>query len=336
MENQPILTVFTPTYNLEPYIEETINSILNQTQTDFEYLIVDDGSSDRTVEIIKSIKDSRIRLIQNSSNKGISYNRNIAIEEAKGKYLAMIDGDDLALPKRFKKQIDFLENNREYGIIGTGVININSLGQELNQEIVYNIPDDQIPSRMLFNNYIATSSVMLRTEIIGSIRFKKDFLVGEDYEVWLQIIRKCKIGHIREPLTKYRIHDNSISIKKKQLMFDTELTLMKQQLKELNCTLSIDEFQAFHDLSKDNQRPYFENFEIINRTISKLYNSNLESKVFENEPFRNLLFSYWHIFFLNIKVYNSSILAESKESGMFQLLSYKEKLKFKLKCNFGK
>ena len=172
MENRPLLTVFTPTYNLELYIEETINSILNQTFTDFEYLIVDDASTDNTIEIIKSIRDPRIRLIQNKKNQGISYNRNIAIEESKGKYLAMIDGDDLAHPSRFKKQIHFLNENENYGIVGTGVTNIDSAGFDLHHNIKYNIPNDQIPCRMLFNNYIATSSVMLRKESIGNIGFR--------------------------------------------------------------------------------------------------------------------------------------------------------------------
>ena len=86
MENCPLLTVFTPTYNLELYIEETIKSVLNQTFTDFEYLIVDDASTDNTIQIIKSINDPRIRLIKNKTNQGIAYNRNLAIKEAKGKY----------------------------------------------------------------------------------------------------------------------------------------------------------------------------------------------------------------------------------------------------------
>jgi len=215
MKSTPLVTVFTPVYNLEKYIEQTIRSILLQTFTNFEYIIIDDSSVDSSIEIIKKINDPRIRLIQNKTNKGIAYNRNLAIKEAKGEYLAMIDGDDLALPTRLEKQITFLEKNTNYGILGTEVVKIDKDGRELNKAIKYSIPDEEIPARMLFNNYIATSSVMIRKSYIEDIKFKKDFIVAEDYEVWIRLIRRCRIGHIREPLTKYRIHDDSISVKKK-------------------------------------------------------------------------------------------------------------------------
>lgn len=332
MKSTPLVTVFTPVYNLEKYIEQTIRSILLQTFTNFEYIIIDDSSVDSSIEIIKKINDPRIRLIQNKTNKGIAYNRNLAIKEAKGEYLAMIDGDDLALPTRLEKQITFLEKNTNYGILGTGVINIDKDGRELNKAIKYSIPDEEIPARMLFNNYIATSSVMIRKSYIEDIKFKKDFIVAEDYEVWIRLIRRCKIGHIREPLTKYRIHDDSISVKKKQLMIDTEILLMKKQLLELNCNLTPDQFQAFYDLSKDNQKPYYEKFTIINQTISNLFNSNIKSKVFDVDNFRSLLFRYWHIFFLNIKIYNNQLLLDCKNSGMYKLLSKKEKITLTLKC----
>jgi glycosyltransferase involved in cell wall biosynthesis len=327
----PLLTVFTPVFNLERYIEETISSILSQEFTDFEYILIDDCSSDKTVEIIESFNDPRIRLIKNNTNQGISFNRNLAIEEAKGKYIAMIDGDDIALQGRLEKQIEFLENNEDYGIVGTEIINIDEQGNQIGNIIRFELPNSEIPSRMLFNNYIATSSTMIRLSSLGEIRFKKEFIVAEDYEVWIQLIRKAKIGQIRIPLTKYRIHSNSISVKKKQLMLDTEIKLIKQQLEELKCELTSSEFQVFLDLSKDNQRPYFKNFDIINQTISKLFNANSTTLIFELEEFRSLLFRYWYIFFLNIKSYNLKQLKEIKVSGMYTLLSKKQKFYFIIK-----
>jgi len=328
----PILTVFTPVYNLDKYISETIKSVLSQTFTDFEYILIDDCSDDKTIEIIESFNDPRIRLIKNNTNQGISYNRNLAIEEAKGKYLAMIDGDDLALPARFKKQVQFLENNYDYGILGTDVINIDENGIQIGKIINYAIPDNEIPSRMLFNNYIATSSIMVRLSNINEFRFKKEFIVAEDYELWIRFIRKYKIGHIRLPLTKYRIHENSISIQKEKLMLETETALIKQQLNELGCILTKNEFQVFLDLSRNNQSPYFESFDIINRLITKLVNANNNSLIFENINFRSLLFRYWYIFFLNIKSNNLTLLKAIKESGMYQLLTTLEKWTLTLKA----
>jgi len=126
-------------------------------------------------------------------------------------------------------------------------------------------------------------------------------------------------------------------LKKKQLMIDTEILLMKKQLLELNCNLTPDQFQAFHDLSKDNQKPYYENFAIINQTISKLFNANKSSLLFKQEDFRSLLYRYWHVFFLNIKSFEKSLLKEIKDSGMFELLSTSDQIKliFKSYINFN-
>lgn len=327
----PLLTVFTPVFNLEKYIEETIKSILSQSFTDFEYILIDDCSTDKSVEIIEGFKDPRIKLIKNEKNQGISYNRNFALDIAKGKYIAMIDGDDIAMPNRLIEQIQFLEQNHDYGIIGTEIIKIDKEGEQIDNIVKYELPDDEIPSRMLFNNYIATSSTMIRLSTIGDIRFKKEFVVAEDYEVWIQLIRKSKIGHIRLPLTKYRIHSDSISLQKEQLMLDTEIKLMKQQLKELDVSLSEEEFNFFVDLSKDNQVPYLDQFNLVNRTISKLFNANKISSIYDIESFRSLLFRYWHIFFLNVKSFNSVLFKEVKNSGMYSMLSRSEKLKLRVK-----
>jgi glycosyltransferase involved in cell wall biosynthesis len=331
----PLLTVFTPVFNLEKYIDETIKSILSQSFSDFEYILIDDCSTDRSVEIIEAFNDPRITLIKNKTNQGISYNRNYALDQAKGKYIAMIDGDDLALPNRLLKQIEFLEKNSAYGILGTEIIKINSKGEQLDNIVTYNIPDNEIPSRMLFNNYIATSSTMIRLEAIGEIRFKKEFIVAEDYEVWIRLIRNCKIGHIREPLTKYRIHNDSISIKKQQLMLDTEIKIIRLQLAELKCNLKAEEFQVFLDLSKDKLAPYYEKFSLINQTISKLFNANNKSQLFDEYSFRNLLFRYWHIFYLNIKTNNLQLLKEIKRSGMYTLLATNEKVKLNIKATLN-
>jgi glycosyltransferase involved in cell wall biosynthesis len=328
----PLLTVFTPVFNLEKYIDETIQSILSQSFSDFEYILIDDYSTDRSVEIIETYNDPRIRLIKNDSNQGISYNRNHALDQAKGKYIAMIDGDDIALPGRLLKQIKFLEKNNEYGIIGTEIVKIDINGDQLDDIVKYKIPNNEIPSRMLFNNYIATSSTMIRLEAIGEIRFKKEFIVAEDYEVWIRLIRNCKIGQIREPLTKYRIHNDSISIQKQQLMLDTEIIIIKQQLVELKCDLKEEEFQVFLDLSKEKLAPYYEKFGLINQTISKLFNANKSSKLFDENSFRSLLFRYWHVFYLNIKSNNSQLLKEIKQSGMYGLLDAQEKIKLNLKA----
>ena len=117
--NAPAVSVVMPVYNGEKYLRESIDSILNQTYTDYEFIIVNDGSNDKTEEIILSYNDNRIRYIKNEKNLQIVKSLNRGIELAKGRYIARMDADDISLPRRFEKQITFMENNLEIGVCGT-------------------------------------------------------------------------------------------------------------------------------------------------------------------------------------------------------------------------
>lgn len=114
----PMISVILPVYNSEKYIEKTIRSVLNQTYEDFELLIIDDIPTDNTMSIVDSIHDDRIRIICNGENKGIAYSRNRGIECCKGKYIALMDYDDIALENRFEKQVAFLEDNPDVDVVG--------------------------------------------------------------------------------------------------------------------------------------------------------------------------------------------------------------------------
>ena len=106
--NKPLVTVFIPVYNCEKYIKESLESIINQTYENLDILIIDDGSTDNTVNLIKQYKDTRIRLLRNDKNRGIPYTRSRGLEECRGEYLALMDADDISLSERIKKQVNFL------------------------------------------------------------------------------------------------------------------------------------------------------------------------------------------------------------------------------------
>lgn len=111
--SNPKVSVIMPAYNAEKFIEKTINSILNQTYTDFELLIIDDCSTDNTMDVVRRIKDNRIRIINNKTNQGIAKSRNIGLANAKGEYIALMDNDDLTVVDRFEKEVCYLENHPE-------------------------------------------------------------------------------------------------------------------------------------------------------------------------------------------------------------------------------
>lgn len=205
----PKISVIMPVYNTEEkYLREAIESILNQTCTDFEFMIMDDGSSNNAREVISSYKDSRILYIKNEQNLGLIKTLNKALDLAKGEYIARMDSDDISLPERFKKQSDFLDKNPEIGILGTW---FNCIPKD--RVIETFTTDEEIKECMLVNsNNIGHPTVMVRKSIVKTLGIKYDEtnLYVEDYALWLSLIDKVKFANIAEILLNYRIHGNSV------------------------------------------------------------------------------------------------------------------------------
>jgi glycosyltransferase involved in cell wall biosynthesis len=180
----PKVSVLMPVFNGEKYIHQAIESILVQTYRDFELVVVDDGSTDRTAEIINTYTDTRIRYIQNSTNLGLAAARNRAIEISNGQYLAWLDSDDISSPTRLEKQVGLLNQNKEIVLTGTWVKTI-----EPNQERIWRYPTnkDYLRARFLFDNPFATSSVMLKRtqKITSGLKFDSRYPPAEDYDLWV-------------------------------------------------------------------------------------------------------------------------------------------------------
>lgn len=206
----PKVSVLMPVYNGEKYIARAIDSVLSQSFRDFELLVIDDGSIDKSAEIISSYKDRRVRYLAHPINLGLSAARNRAIEASSGEYLAWLDSDDVSLPHRLLRQAALLDGNANIGLCGTWVQTIG-----LRPEQVWRYPIDPafLRGRMLFDNPIATSAVMLRRSCLAATKFHFDttFTIAEDYELWERISRIFEFGNVSEVLTLYRIHTNQIT-----------------------------------------------------------------------------------------------------------------------------
>lgn len=203
----PKVSVIMPTYNRADFIKESILSVLKQNFKNLEIIIVDDGSSDNTRQIINSIKDERIIYIY-QKNKGRSAARNKAIEVARGKYLAFLDSDDLFMPGKIKKQFEFLEKNLDYGMVYTSALNINEKGEVMDvdykatksgniyQDIAFYIP-----------LVITLPTVMVKKKIVVSLHgFDEKMRRFEDTDMWRRIAKRYRIYAMKEPLTKIRAH----------------------------------------------------------------------------------------------------------------------------------
>ncbi len=206
-----LVSVVMPVYNGEPYLAAAIESILGQSLDDFELLVIDDGSTDRTREVVRSYADPRVRLLPNPANVGVTASLNRGLCAALGVYVARMDADDVSLPERFAKQVAFMDAHREVGVCSGG---IEWIGTE--QEPRFWIPPsdhDTITCRLIFDCAFSHPCTMLRGDVIrrGGLRYDADYPYAEDYELWSRCASLTRFHSLPEPLLRYRRHAGTVS-----------------------------------------------------------------------------------------------------------------------------
>lgn len=205
LSQEPMISVIMPVYNAQQYLREAIDSVLDQTFSDFEFIIFDDGSTDESLKIIQSYQDPRIRLISGKGNRKLVPPLNEAMQMAKGKYLARMDSDDISLSNRFEEQVAFMEKNPDIDVCGTF---FRTIGGRVNLSKVYPIFDLEIKLAMLFYCPFAHPTVMMRrsTMINKCFFYDKQFLYAEDYDLWSRMSAfGCTFHNIPEVLLRYRV-----------------------------------------------------------------------------------------------------------------------------------
>ena len=207
-----MVSVVMPTFNCEKYIAQTIESVLSQTYTDFEILVIDDCSSDNTVDLVKKISDPRIKLFVNDVNKGTAFSRNLAISESKGEYIAFLDGDDLWEPTKLEQQISFMKKN-DISFSYTQYDEINEDGTPRN--IVISGPKVVKHNRMKRMCYPGCLTVMYKKSVYPDLSIPNDIRKRNDYALWLKLSTKVNCYLLPNVLAHYRRRNSSISSGKK-------------------------------------------------------------------------------------------------------------------------
>lgn len=201
----PKVSVLVPTYNTrEAHLREMIESILGQTFTDFEFIILDDASPDARVrEIIKSYDDPRIRFAVNEKNLGISPTRNILMDMARGEYLAVMDHDDICMPERFRLQVEFLDAHPEVGVVGSWI-------ESHPKGKIKEFPESNeiIENMFMYTTGVIHPASMLRKSVLEehSVRYEEEFSPGEDYALFCRLVGKTRFANIPQVLFRYRSH----------------------------------------------------------------------------------------------------------------------------------
>jgi glycosyltransferase involved in cell wall biosynthesis len=309
--NNPKISIIMAVYNSEKFLVEVIESILGQTFKDFEFIIINDCSTDNSLKIIKeySEKDNRIKLLENNHNIGLTKSLNKGLQISKGKYIARIDADDVALNKRMEIQYNFLEKNKNIFLVGAGAYNFSSSVNAATTTTHKPLTDPLILKKELYkNNCIYHPTIMFRNE---GFLYREKFVYAQDYDFYLLLLSKNKnLSNIAEPLNKYRINDGAISWanKGKQKLF----SLKAREFYHQRLKYGKDEYDKFNpneilDIDVENT----DNKVILESEIKASFKLNNFERVrifcrkyFKNYGFLNKWLKYYLASFLGRRMVN--------------------------------
>lgn len=239
MKSNLKITVLMSVFNGEKHLREAVDSILNQTFKDFEFLIINDGSTDGTFEILKTYSDSRIKIIENKKNLGLTRSLNRGLKIAKGDYIARQDADDISVNERLQIEFDFLVAHPDYAAVGSFIRVIDEKGQELST-IEKPITDEEIKDFLKKSNCIAHGSSLIRMSCLQDVGFYDEtFTKAQDYDLWLRLSEKYKLKNIPEYFYLWRNRKENISVKNhnEQIHYG-EVAKVKARRRKQNRTFS--------------------------------------------------------------------------------------------------
>lgn len=230
----PLVSIIMSVYNGEQFLQKAIDSILNQTYNNLQFIIIDDCSNNATKEILFAIKDKRVEVIYNIQQHGLTKNLNTAINYCKGKYIARMDADDISLPARIEKQVNFLEYYNHLAGCAT-FINLINEKEEITgiwQDDRKYVTEQQIKKILPTKNVIAHPTVMLRANILKKYKYNSQQKHSQDWDLWLRLFADdLVISKIEEPLLQYRIHTSSVtSAQKNKSVFKKQHETYKNYL----------------------------------------------------------------------------------------------------------
>ena len=288
-----LISVVMSNYNTdESYLRASIESVLNQTYENIEFIIVDDCSNNNSVNVIESYSDKRIKLIKNPKNMGLTKSLNIAIKIANGEFIARMDADDISLSQRFEKQVEFLRSNPEYIACGTAIKIIG--GPEEGKIIYRNIPDiETYRIYLLFGNYpnIAHPTAMFNHSLLKkhNIEYDENFPLAQDYKMWVNCSKYAPCYNLNEVLLKYRVHNKAVSIEKQQLQKDIATQIIVEQLQSLKISCDDEILETHRDFMFE-RKEYDLKFK---KWIKKLIAQNRVYKIYNGYKLKTILWQRW-------------------------------------------
>jgi len=320
----PAVTVLMPVYNAEPFLREAIESILNQTFTDFEFLIINDGSTDGSEEIIKGYTDPRIKYYKNEQNLRLIATLNKGIGLARGKYIVRMDADDISLPARLEKQVAFMEENPEVVVCGSWA---EVFGKEKTL-IRYLAEHEEIMFRMLYQCHLVHPTIIMRTKEVQAFKplFDPAFLHAEDYDFFVRLGYSFKLANIREVLLKYRFHTGSVSQAHREVQKHNSEIVRLNQFIHLGYPVTVQLVEDFESLNHHAYKRIKSNTAEIRKMLEGMLTGNESAHVFEHRFLEKKLSNLWFHYCYHISTpgvfYSSKALSKSSKPTLTQQVKW--------------
>lgn len=282
MKNKkPIISVIMSVYNEEKYLRDSLGSVITQTLEDFELIIVDDCSTDKTVEIIQSFEDPRIKWIINETNMGLTKNLNKALKLCCGEFIARMDGDDICMPDRLQKQVDYMRQHPEYMLTGCQT---RTFGE---QNMTWRLKDnpEKLKIMMLIRPVLAHPTFMIRRELIFEKGFYYDesYRSAQDYELAQRVSEFYPIGIVQDILLNYRTHKKQVSSKLGNTQFANADRIRERQLKRLGVALDEKMRKVYTSWVKEEKDVKAETFCQAQKLIQEFCRANKEKNIYDNK-----------------------------------------------------
>ncbi|UZJ39118.1 MULTISPECIES: glycosyltransferase [unclassified Prosthecochloris] len=284
----PTVSVIMPVYNGNKHLAEAIESILSQHFRDFEFLIMDDGSTDNSQDIVRSYHDRRIKLYRTEKNNGIANTLNSGISIAQGKYIARMDCDDISHPERLRAQVNFLEEHPEIGLLGTGVVKIKK--KRNSKAVFWPSSDPEIKIDLLFQNPFFHPSIMARTDLLRKTRYDENQIYAQDYGLWVALASQTRFANLPATLLRYRTHEGQVTKTKGRQQALSARKIRQHYISELFPTITKTELAVHHQLSERNRTI---NLNDAKTWLEHFVELNYETKVFPDDLFRKIIARKW-------------------------------------------
>lgn len=290
MNSKPKVTVLMPVHNGAAFLREAIDSILGQTFTDFEFLIIDDGSTDGSLEIVGAYSDKRIILKANPENRGTVHALNQGIAQAAGEYIARMDADDISLPHRLATQVRFMERNPDIGISGTGMRLIKK--GKLKNTRIQSGSDEELKIALLFNTCFFHPTVIMRTELAKKHPYPADLVYTQDYNYWTFLAGITRFANLTGTLLYFREHEHQVSTTKANFQITNARKIRTAYLRNLVDSPAPEELDIHNRIAENRS-----DIDLLKAKawLEYLLDTNKKKKVFSPEMFaKEMGKKWWH------------------------------------------